>query len=48
MPTRTVIDKERVRQLLEQGLTQAQIAKRLGFSDSCVSSTVKAIKEVAR
>jgi DNA-binding NarL/FixJ family response regulator len=45
MPTRTVIDRERVRQLLERGLTQAQIARRLGFSDSTVHTAVKKIKE---
>jgi transposase len=47
MPTRKTIDIRRVSQLLSQGLTQAQIAKRLGFSKVCVHTAVKKIKEAS-
>jgi DNA-binding CsgD family transcriptional regulator len=48
MPARTVIDKERVRQLLEQGLTQAQIARRLGVTPTGIRNAILRAKEAAQ
>ena len=37
MPSRDKVDRERVRQLLAKGLTQAQVCVRLGISRAVVS-----------
>lgn len=36
MPAAVKADAARVRQLLAQGMTQTQVAKRLGFSKSVI------------
>jgi transcriptional regulator with XRE-family HTH domain len=45
MPARTTIDAARCRELLAKGLTQTQVAARLGVSKSVVC---KAAKEVTK
>ena len=38
MPAREPVPVDRIRQLLAQGLTQTQVAKRLGVSKGVVSA----------
>jgi DNA-binding CsgD family transcriptional regulator len=47
MPPQIRIDRERVKQLLAQGLTQKQIAIRLGVSTPGVATVVKRIRTEA-
>jgi transcriptional regulator with XRE-family HTH domain len=43
MPARTTIDAARCRELLAKGLTQTQVAARLGVSVSKVSRVAKGV-----
>ena len=49
MPATNKIDRERVKQLLAKGLTQTQLAKRLGCTKGGLSTAIKDMrkKEVA-
>jgi hypothetical protein len=47
MPPRKYIDVARVKQLLESGCTQKQVADRLGFSVTTVYHIAKAIRQEA-
>jgi len=49
MPSRPTIDIIRVQQLLAQGLTQAQVARRLGVTPTGIHCAIKrARKEAAQ
>ena len=45
MPPRQSIDKDRVLQLLANGMRQVDVAKRLGVSKAAVSKIVKEAKQ---
>jgi DNA-binding transcriptional regulator LsrR (DeoR family) len=45
MPARPTIDITRVQQLLAQGLTQAQVAQRLGVTPTGIHCAIKRAKE---
>jgi transcriptional regulator with XRE-family HTH domain len=45
MPAKNKIDRERVRQLLAQGLTQRQVCLRLGVNKSTVSNIAAAVRQ---
>jgi DNA-binding CsgD family transcriptional regulator len=47
MPATNKIDRERVEQLLAKGLTQTQIAMRLGCTKSGLSTAIKGIRKEA-
>lgn len=45
MPTQAKIDRERVKQLLAKGLTQSQIARRLGCTQSGLSTAIQSMRK---
>ncbi len=45
MPTQARIDRERVKQLLAKGLTQTQIALRLGCTQSGLSTAIQQMRK---
>jgi DNA-binding CsgD family transcriptional regulator len=47
MPATNKIDRERVKQLLAKGLTQTQIAMRLGCTKGGLSTAIKGIRKEA-
>lgn len=48
MPSRPTIDITRVQQLLAKGLTQAQVARRLGVTPTGIRNAILRAKEAAQ
>lgn len=47
MPFRTVIDRDRVRQLLRQGVARKYIAERLGTNKTTISEIARQMRKEA-